>query len=132
MLHLFFPRLPVEDIFSSQRQLARCSSPDGFVSGFASGIKNLGQSVVGGLVNVVSVPVRSAKEGGIKGFFKGVGLGLVGAAAKPVTGVLDLVSQTSQGMARSAKSFFASVFHECNISCFFQDSKNKSWKTGLL
>ena len=39
-----------------------------------------------------------AKKSGAKGFFKGVGKGLVGVVAKPVSGVVDFASSTLEGI----------------------------------
>ena len=48
-------------------------------------------------------PVRGAKEDGAAGFFKGVGKGLIGAVARPVSGSLDLVSTTAEGIKNQTK-----------------------------
>ena len=42
-------------------------------------------------------------EGGKAGFIKGVGRGLVGVVAKPMSGFAGMVSKTSEGMASDAK-----------------------------
>lgn len=47
--------------------------------------------------------MRGAEAGGAAGFVRGVGRGLTGLAVKPITGVLDLISQTSEGVIASAK-----------------------------
>ena len=39
-----------------------------------------------------------AKKSGAKGFFKGMGKGLVGVVAKPVGGVVDFASSTLEGI----------------------------------
>lgn len=44
------------------------------------------------------MPVRGAKEEGVKGFFKGTVKGIAGLVTKPVAGVLDLASQTTAGI----------------------------------
>jgi len=43
-------------------------------------------------------PFEGAKKDGIVGFFKGVGQGLTGLAVKPITGIIDAVSKTSEGL----------------------------------
>lgn len=40
--------------------------------------------------------MSGAKKGGMGGFFKGVGKGLVGAVVKPVVGVTDSVISVAQ------------------------------------
>lgn len=42
-------------------------------------------------------PLEGAKSSGVEGFVQGVGKGLIGAAAQPVSGVLDLLSKTTEG-----------------------------------
>lgn len=45
---------------------------------------------------IFTAPVSGAKKGGMGGFFKGVGKGLVGAVVKPVVGVTDSVISVAQ------------------------------------
>jgi hypothetical protein len=54
------------------------------------GLDRFGDSLKEGIVGVVALPVRQARKSGTKGFFKGLGKGLMGLFAKPVAGVLDL------------------------------------------
>ncbi|KNA18184.1 hypothetical protein SOVF_073130 [Spinacia oleracea] len=42
-------------------------------------------------------PLEGAKSSGVEGFVQGVGKGLIGVAAQPVSGVLDLLSKTTEG-----------------------------------
>ena len=42
--------------------------------------------------------MSGAKKSGAKGFFKGMGKGLVGVVAKPVSGVVDFASSTFEGI----------------------------------
>lgn len=51
-----------------------------------------------GLKGLVSNPIKHAKKGGIGGFFKGVGKGLLGAAATPITATLKVTTQVTQGL----------------------------------
>ncbi len=46
-------------------------------------------------------PVEGARKGGAKGFGKGIAKGLTGLVFKPVTGVVDLASNTLQGIANT-------------------------------
>lgn len=39
-----------------------------------------------------------AKKSGAKGFFKGMGKGLVGVIARPMSGVVDFASSTLEGI----------------------------------
>ena len=60
------------------------------------GVLRLGQGILNGVVGVVQQPLQGAysEENSVKGFVKGVGKGLIGAAIKPLTGAADFASQT--------------------------------------
>ena len=49
---------------------------------------------------VFTAPVKEARTGGIGGFFKGVGKGVVGLAVKPLVGVSDAVVSVIQGASQ--------------------------------
>ncbi|XP_045062820.1 vacuolar protein sorting-associated protein 13D-like isoform X2 [Coregonus clupeaformis] len=51
----------------------------------------------GGLISVITSTVEGVKtEGGVSGFFSGLGKGLVGTVTKPVARALDFASETAQ------------------------------------
>lgn len=50
-----------------------------------------------GVTGILTKPLEGAKASGVEGFVQGVGKGLIGAAAQPVSGVLDLLSKTTEG-----------------------------------
>ncbi|CAN1281796.1 Intermembrane lipid transfer protein vps13A [Linum perenne] len=50
-----------------------------------------------GVTGILTKPLEGAKSSGVEGFVQGVGKGLIGAAAQPVSGVLDLLSKTTEG-----------------------------------
>ena len=75
---------------SSDRQFMRARSviqhtdrPSTAYDGFMSGASNFGDSVVSGLSGMVDAPLKGAQHGTV-GFFKGIGVGMVGLVAKPV------------------------------------------------
>ncbi len=51
-----------------------------------------------GLSGIVMDPIKGAKDGGVEGFFKGVGTGLIGAVTKPTSGAVHLAASTLQGI----------------------------------
>ena len=75
-----------------------------------------------------------AKKSGAKGFFKGMGKGLVGVVAKPVGGVVDFASSTLEGIkgyiyssidreqrnSHHSDDFFSKNFFKinCFVECF--------------
>jgi hypothetical protein len=48
-------------------------------------VKSVGTGVVAGAATLVTAPIVGAREGGVKGFASGLGLGLVGAVVLPIT-----------------------------------------------
>lgn len=50
-----------------------------------------------GVTGILTKPLEGAKASGVEGFVQGVGKGIIGAAAQPVSGVLDLLSKTTEG-----------------------------------
>ncbi|KPI85775.1 hypothetical protein ABL78_5166 [Leptomonas seymouri] len=52
--------------------------------------------VSGGVADVVTKPIRGAREGGVSGFFMGVASGVVGLVGRPVFGFFRGVSVTSE------------------------------------
>nr|XP_023697192.1 vacuolar protein sorting-associated protein 13D isoform X3 [Paramormyrops kingsleyae] len=62
-----------------------------------AGIHGLAHGILGGLTSVITSTVEGVKtEGGVSGFFSGLGKGLVGTVTKPVAGALDFASETAQ------------------------------------
>lgn len=73
--------------------------------GVAAGGRALGRGFWSGIKGLVTQPIKGAKAGGAKGFFKGIGRGFIGAITKPLTGTLDMVSNTLLGVSRTAHIF---------------------------
>ncbi|XP_060794237.1 intermembrane lipid transfer protein VPS13D isoform X2 [Neoarius graeffei] len=62
-----------------------------------AGIHGLAHGIIGGLTSVITSTVEGVKtEGGVAGFFSGLGKGIVGTVTKPVAGALDFASETAQ------------------------------------
>ncbi|KAM1609645.1 hypothetical protein ACFXTN_020154 [Malus domestica] len=57
----------------------------------------LAKGLFRGVTGILTKPLEGAKNSGVEGFVQGVGKGLIGAAAQPVSGVLDLLSKTTEG-----------------------------------
>jgi len=73
------------------------------VTGVLMGGFKVIEGVARGVSGLVVDPVVEAKKGGVGGFFKGVGKGLLGAVTKPVGGAMDGVSKITQGVANFGK-----------------------------
>ncbi|GBG34175.1 Vacuolar protein sorting-associated protein 13b [Hondaea fermentalgiana] len=70
--------------------------------GFLLGAKSFGLGLTTGLTGIVMEPMRGAEEEGVEGFFKGVGIGLLGVAIKPTVGALDMVGRFLAGIKSTA------------------------------
>ncbi|CAL1397515.1 unnamed protein product [Linum trigynum] len=57
----------------------------------------LAKGLFRGVTGILTKPLEGAKSSGVEGFVQGVGKGIIGAAAQPVSGVLDLLSKTTEG-----------------------------------
>jgi vacuolar protein sorting-associated protein 13A/C len=53
---------------------------------------------------VITKPIEETKKGGFLGFFKGSAKGITGLVVKPVSGALDLLSLTSEGIRNTTKN----------------------------
>lgn len=58
------------------------------------GVKGVGQGIYDGVTGVILKPIEGAYESGFVGFFIGVGKGLVGSVARPISGLIDFASGT--------------------------------------
>ncbi|CAG5986542.1 unnamed protein product [Menidia menidia] len=65
--------------------------------GLGKTMDNRHQRIIGGMTSIITSTVEGVKtEGGVSGFFSGLGKGLVGTVTKPVAGALDFASETAQ------------------------------------
>lgn len=84
------------------------ASVEGFGEGFREGAEALGKGLFRGVTGIVTKPLEGARTSGMEGFVQGVGKGIIGVAAQPVSGVLDLLSKTTEG-ANAMKTKIAAV-----------------------
>jgi vacuolar protein sorting-associated protein 13A/C len=61
---------------------------DNIGEGIFFGVTGGVQELVYGVTGIVTKPIKKTREEGAKGFFKGLGSGLVGAIAAPITASL--------------------------------------------
>ena len=64
----------------------------------------MGTEVSKGVSGIFSKPIQGAKRSGLRGFTAGIGKGLLGAVATPITGVLRAGESVSQGIAGTANN----------------------------
>lgn len=74
------------------------------MDGVYLGLKGGVTEIVGGVTGIFTKPYNSAKREGVKGFFKGVGSGLIGAVASPLTATLKVGHQVSTGIKNTAQT----------------------------
>jgi hypothetical protein len=74
------------------------------VTGIRSGLRAAGHEfaygIYDGWTGVVRLPVRGAKANGVKGFAKGVGMGLMGFVLKDLAAIAGPVGYTLKGVAK--------------------------------
>jgi vacuolar protein sorting-associated protein 13A/C len=67
------------------------------------GLMSALNSVGSGVTGVVQKPIEESKKGGFIGFLKGTAKGVTGLVVKPVSGVLDFMSFTTEGIKNTSK-----------------------------
>jgi len=67
-------------------------------AGARHGGKDVYNSFASGLRGLMEKPQEGFEKGGYSGMAEGVGLGLAGLIFKPASGVLDLISHTTEGL----------------------------------
>lgn len=67
------------------------------------GLKSALNSVESGLTGVIQKPIEETKKGGLFGFIKGTAKGVTGLVVKPVSGALDFLSFTTEGLRNTVK-----------------------------
>lgn len=92
--------------YQLRQKMTRQTRVDTTSRGVSVGLKALGQGFKDGAKGVIFKPVSGALDQGARGFFKGIGHGLVGAVAKPLSGFATLASKTTEGMASDARRKF--------------------------
>lgn len=81
-----------------KRQLNRANR-GGILEGFIDGGESVLSGLASGAVGLVSKPIAEASTGGVQGFFRGIGLGLLGAAVKPMMGFTDGLTSIASGIS---------------------------------
>lgn len=70
----------------------------GIVEGIVEGGENVFAGFRSGFTGLLTKPIREAQKDGLEGFIRGVGMGLVGAAVKPVLGLADGITSVASGV----------------------------------
>ena len=75
--------------------------PKGLFHGAISGFKKGFGELTHGVAGIVTKPIEQSQKGGVGGFFKGLGSGIVGAVLAPVNTVLTVGNQVTSGISNS-------------------------------
>ncbi|CAH2071109.1 unnamed protein product, partial [Iphiclides podalirius] len=76
--------------------------PANLQEGLARSGKGLVMGVVDGVTGVFTKPFEGARDRGVEGFFRGLGMGAVGLVARPTAGVVDFASGSLDAVKRAA------------------------------
>jgi hypothetical protein len=97
--------LSLDDKYIAERKARSQYKPKHAADGVFEGTKDLARGVFDGITGIVLKPVEGAIEGGVVGFGKGLAKGLIGAAVKPVGGVLAFAAKTTAGIKNTTTLF---------------------------
>ncbi|XAR56952.1 hypothetical protein NMG60_11024929 [Bertholletia excelsa] len=89
--------LSMDKKFIQSRQRQESKSVEDLGDVIREGGGALAKGLFRGFTGILTKPLEGAKASGVEGFVQGVGKGIIGAAAQPVSGVLDLLSKTTEG-----------------------------------
>ncbi|XP_022721975.1 uncharacterized protein LOC111279261 isoform X3 [Durio zibethinus] len=89
--------LSMDKKFIQSRQRQENKGVDDLGDVIREGGGALAKGLFRGVTGILTKPLEGAKTSGVEGFVQGVGKGIIGAAAQPVSGVLDLLSKTTEG-----------------------------------
>ncbi|KAJ7562087.1 hypothetical protein O6H91_03G054700 [Diphasiastrum complanatum] len=79
----------------------RFKQVSGVTRGLLQGSEALASGVVFGVSGILIKPVSNARENGVIGFIQGLGKAAVGFVMQPISGILDFVSLTVDGVSAS-------------------------------
>lgn len=97
-------RLTLDQEHLARTEELRRQRPQGVTQGLLQGLTGLGISLLGAVGGIAHHPLQSVMSEGpsTRGLVTGVGLGLVGAITKPLSGAAELVALTGQGLLHGA------------------------------
>ena len=92
--------LTQDDEYINEREQKKITEkPKDIMEGFGFGLSAMVSGVFSGISDIILKPVQEAKKKGLmSGLTKGVLKGLGGAVIKPISGVFDFVSKTTEGI----------------------------------
>ena len=91
--------------FEEHREKERMKKPQNVIQGLEKGGKAIFYGFKEGITGVWMQPIENARKEGALGFVKGAAKGLAGLVIKPVTGIIDFASKTTEGIKNNALIF---------------------------
>jgi vacuolar protein sorting-associated protein 13B len=97
-------KLTLDQEHLARTEELRRQRPQGVTQGLVQGLTGLGISLLGAVGGIAHHPLQSVMNECVStsAVVKGVGLGLVGAITKPLSGAAELVALTGQGLLHGA------------------------------
>lgn len=88
-----------EHVTRTERE-RRISRPSGVLGGFSYGLATFGIALLGGIGGLAQQPLEAVlqEDASAAGVVGGVGRGMIGVLAKPISGAADLFMHTGQGL----------------------------------
>jgi len=93
--------------------------PNDFVEGIGFGLTSMAGGIFHGVTDIITKPLEGAKKEGGKGFGKGLLKGFAGLIIKPVSGILELISKTSEGIKNTMHSSIEKSLYERKARTFY-------------
>ena len=94
--------LTQDDEFINEREKKKVTEkPKNVIEGFGYGLSSMANGFFKGVTDVFVKPIEGAQKDSVKGFGKGLLQGFSGVIIKPISGVFDLVSKTTEGIKNS-------------------------------
>ena len=101
-----------KEFLSKREEKLLTEKPKNFVEGVGFGCKTAISSFGSGMTSLVTLPIKEGKKKGMKGVAVGMYSGVSGLVLKPLSGGLDLVAKSAEGIKNTAKIFEAKVFND--------------------
>lgn len=92
---------------NKQRGRRTRNRPRHAVHGFKYGVESFYESVSSGFMGLAEAPMQGAVTNGGAGFFRGLGVGLIGLPTKTTIGLLDFASNLTEGIRNTTTVFDA-------------------------
>lgn len=93
-----------DEDFMMRREEDNLERPKNVLEGLGFGLRSTITGIAGGITGLIHKPIQGAKQSGFKGFMMGSVYGLGGLFIMPVSGAIDMMSKTSEGIKNSVGS----------------------------